>query len=169
MPNVKDKDMNQLFSNTFVIVLAASVVAGCTKQEASPDPTAATASQANISVQGWGPQATTTGTSANVLPSGESGLYVTFTGNIAGDGTQVLFDGKSLGGVAVSGATVTAVVPNELIATAGDKSVVVVLPSSRKIQVGNFVVSAPSAAADVQESASEEKLPPDTAAPVDQQ
>jgi hypothetical protein len=88
----------------------------------------------------------------NTLPGGESGLYFTLSRPIVGAGTEVLFEGKSLGGVAVNQNVVTAMLPASDIAKAGKYRIVIKLGSGRLLEVGDFIVAEPSPKAETGEA-----------------
>ena len=127
------------------LVLMVAASASCSKQ--APIDTGKTeVSDPSIPlrVSSWGPQGTTVATPVNALEDGQSGLYFVLSRNVIGQGTQVMFDGISLGGVVVDDNVITAALPAAHLTVAGSKPIVIKLGSGQLLEVGNFVITGPN-------------------------
>ena len=131
------------------LMLMVAVTVSCSKQAPTDtSETAAPSPSIPLAVVNWGPQGTTVGVPVNAFPDGQSGLYFTLTRSVAGYRTEVLFEGESLGGVAVNDKVVTAMLPASYLSTEGKKRIVIKVEPGELIEVGDFVVTGPGAKSD---------------------
>lgn len=152
VPGTYPVKMNALF---LVFVVAVSV--SCSKQAPiDASETATPLPSIPLTVMNWGPQGTSVGVPVNAFPDGQSGLYFTLSRSVAGYRTEVLFEGESLGGVAVNDKVVTAMLPASYLSTEGKKRIVIKVEPNEMVEVGDFVVTAPGAASDDDSQGSEE-------------
>ena len=139
------------------LMIAVAVTVSCSRQ--APTDTsenAAPAPSIPLTVINWGPQGTTVGVPVNPFPDGQSGLYFTLSRSVAGYRTEVLFEGDSLGGVAVNDKVVTAMLPASYLSTEGRKRIVLKVEPGELIEVGDFVVTGPDGNSDDDGQAGEE-------------
>jgi peptidoglycan/LPS O-acetylase OafA/YrhL len=78
-----------------------------------------------VQITAYGPTQTAAGVGFNVQPSGQSAMWLAVSA-LPPDGTAILFDGRRLS-TQLTSKTVSAIVPNDLFAKAGDKHVVLEL------------------------------------------
>ena len=134
------------------ILTLAALVVGCDKVEqgeqktklevtrSEPQSAKVGAISENLEVTKWGPQSANVGTVPNKQPNGSMGIWIQVSGTQGLGNVQVLFDGQSVK-TAVREKVITAAIPSEQIAKAGNKEVVIKQTKTGKVfPVGTFAV-----------------------------
>jgi hypothetical protein len=147
---MKDSDNLVRFACTAAILLhlvACNPQESVTPVEISPAPghrAAKDGSSPHVEVVRWGPISTVAGITFNIQADGNSGVAFELNQSAPAGNYVVMFDGKPLPGVAVSGGLITATIPTEYLARPGEFQVIIQnISLNMRIMTDRFVVKAP--------------------------